>query len=331
MKHAAGGRGPSHNANLPEMPPTASMRNIEFHVSIFVLMEINCIHLFVIYITCRKYWRLRWFLVQCRLMWSSSKGLIELRHCKLTITVKTWSIQIQHELQGFGILSKTCVSFVLLFVQTYLSALMIVLVGHTQKKVVALNRFHKTESYGNRKCHSLKFEVAHKVTWAYSCATAVTWNWAERFPETLVSLITLPYSDMKMETVCFSETLVSSRMSLHGAKSQTAMSSFLSLRKPLISPVCWSSLSYMDETYYMKQISCNWFPQCMTLLRGLSWRCPRASKLKLSSFMAQFFDVDNDNTLSTAKLSHYTQWRRLGGGERRYSSYSFPTSALDRG
>jgi hypothetical protein len=31
------------------------------------------------------------------------------------------------------------------------------------------------------------------------------------------------------------------------------------------------------------------------------------------------------------KLSHYTPWRRLGVGERRYSSYSFLTSALDGG
>jgi hypothetical protein len=35
------------------------------------------------------------------------------------------------------------------------------------------------------------------------------------------------------------------------------------------------------------------------------------------------------NCHKTLKLSHYTPWRRLG--ERRYSSYSFSTSALDRG
>jgi hypothetical protein len=33
--------------------------------------------------------------------------------------------------------------------------------------------------------------------------------------------------------------------------------------------------------------------------------------------------------VSKVKLSRYTPWRRLG--ERRYSSYSFPTSALDGG
>lgn len=53
-----------HDVNMPEASTIASMRNIEFHVSIFVLMVINCIHLFVTYITCHKYRCLRLFLVQ---------------------------------------------------------------------------------------------------------------------------------------------------------------------------------------------------------------------------------------------------------------------------
>jgi hypothetical protein len=35
-------------------------------------------------------------------------------------------------------------------------------------------------------------------------------------------------------------------------------------------------------------------------------------------------------TTNEANLSHHTQWKRFGG-ERRYSSYSFSTSALDGG
>lgn len=44
------------DVNMPETSATASKRNIEFHVSIFFLMVINCIHLFVTHVTCGKYW-----------------------------------------------------------------------------------------------------------------------------------------------------------------------------------------------------------------------------------------------------------------------------------
>jgi len=41
------------------------------------------------------------------------------------------------------------------------------------------------------------------------CASVVTWNWAELFPKIPVSSRTLPSLTLKTETVCFSETLVS--------------------------------------------------------------------------------------------------------------------------
>jgi hypothetical protein len=53
------------------------------------------------------------------------------------------------------------------------------------------------------KCYSLKLEVTQRVTRNDSCATVVTRNWANWLPITAVSLGTLPYLPLKMETVCF--------------------------------------------------------------------------------------------------------------------------------
>jgi len=42
--------------SVPETSATASKRNIEFHVNIFFMMVINCIHILLTLITCSKYW-----------------------------------------------------------------------------------------------------------------------------------------------------------------------------------------------------------------------------------------------------------------------------------
>jgi hypothetical protein len=53
-------------------------------------------------------------------------------------------------------------------------------VGHTQKKAVAWNQFHKTGHYDLEKCHCFKLEVTHSNMKHY-CATAVTQNWAPSY------------------------------------------------------------------------------------------------------------------------------------------------------
>jgi hypothetical protein len=61
----AGMKGSLRDVNIPGISAIGSMRNIEFHVSILILMVINCVHLFVTYITCQN--------VRVSLVYPSSK------------------------------------------------------------------------------------------------------------------------------------------------------------------------------------------------------------------------------------------------------------------
>jgi hypothetical protein len=69
----------------------------------------------------------------------------------------------------------------------------------------------------------------------------------------------VPYLALKMETICFSETLISTYESTrrHNPKEQPRLYEDLNFPYVLISNVLFGL------TYYMQLVLCNWFPLCM--------------------------------------------------------------------
>jgi len=105
----------------------------------------------------------------------------------------------------------------------------------------------------NRKCHSLKLEVADRVTWNDFLGKCCNTKLSRTVSHNLFSLETLPSSALNMETICFSERFFSMHESTwrHNPKEQTSLSS--------PAPLYWSV-----RNYYIKPVSCNLSPLSVT-------------------------------------------------------------------